>query len=288
MGAMLRTLRWLTIVVLLVAPGRALRGESVAGLPAHPTGYVNDYAGVLTPETKQSLEELCTEVDRQAHAQIAVVTVQKMEADPAPSGKGGGARADDALPAPTVEEFATALEDKWKVGAKGTDRGVLVIVSLDPRKYRIEVGYGLEGTLPDGKVGDIGREMQPYLHTNDYNQAIALGVREISQVIATDAGVTLAGLEGNGAPVRERYYSQPQAQMQVNPIAALVFGVILLLVVGTLIRTGHIGLLFFLLFNLMGGGGGGGGFGGGEGEGGGGFGGFGGGGSGGGGASGSF
>jgi uncharacterized membrane protein YgcG len=196
---------------------------------------------VLTPETKQSLEELCTEVDRQAHAQIAVVTVQKMEADPAPSGKAGGARADDALPAPTVEEFATALEDKWKVGAKGTDRGVLVIVSLDPRKYRIEVGYGLEGTLPDGKVGDIGREMQPYLHTNDYNQAIALGVREISQVIATDAGVTLAGLEGNGAPVRERYYSQPQAQMQVNPIAALVFGVILLLVVGTLIRTGHIG-----------------------------------------------
>jgi uncharacterized protein len=286
MGAMKRTLRWLTIVVLLVAPGLALRGESVAGLPA-PTGYVNDFAGVLSPETKQGLEELCTEVDRQAHAQIAVVTVQKMEADPVKGQKA------DELPAPSIEEFATALEDKWKVGAKGTDRGVLVIVSLDPRKYRIEVGYGLEGILPDGKVGDIGREMQPYLHTNDYNQAISLGVREIAQVIASDAGVTLAGLEGNGAPVRERYYSQPQAQMQVNPIAALVFGVIVLVVIAVLISTGHIGLLFFLLFNLMGGGGGGGGFGGGDGEGGGGFGGggfggFGGGGSGGGGASGSF
>ena len=275
MGAMKRTLRWLTIVVLLVAPGRALRGESVAGLPA-PTGYVNDFAGVLTPETKQGLEELCTEVDRQAHAQIAVVTVKSMDPD-----KSGAT--------PSIEEFATALEDKWKVGAKGTDRGVLVMVSLDPRKYRIEVGYGLEGILPDGKVGDIGREMQPYLHTNDYNQAIALGVHEIAQDIATDAGVTLAGLEGNGAPVRERYTSQPQAQMQVNPIAALVFGVIVLVVVAVLISTGHIGLLFFLLFNLMGGGGGGG-FGGGDGEGGGGggFGGFGGGGSGGGGASGSF
>jgi uncharacterized protein len=287
---MLRTLRWLTIVVLLVAPGRALRGESVAGLPAHPTGYVNDYAAVLTPETQRSLEELCTEVDRQAHAQIAVVTVQKLEADPAPSGKTRGVKADDALPAPSIEEYATALEDKWKVGAKGTDRGLLVIVSLDPRKYRIEVGYGLEGILPDGKVGDIGREMQPYLHTNDYNQAIALGVREIAQDIATDAGVTLAGLEGNGAPVRVRYTSQPQPQ--VNPIAALVFGVIVLVVIAVLIRTGHIGLLFFLLFNLLGGGRGGG-FGGGDGEGGGGFGGggfggFGGGGSGGGGASGSF
>jgi uncharacterized protein len=282
---MKRTLRWLTIVVLLVAPGRALRGESVAGLPA-PTGYVNDFAAVLTPETKQSLEELCTEVDQKAHAQIAVVTVKKLEADPAPSGKTGGMSADQ-LPAPSIEEFATALEDKWKVGAKGTDRGVMVIVSLYPRKYRIEVGYGLEGILPDGKVGDIGREMQPYLHTNDYNQAIALGVREISQGIAADAGVTLAGLDGSEAPERVMYSSQPQ--MQVNPIAALVFGVIVLVVIAVLIRTGHIGLLFFLLFNLMGGGGGGG-FGGGdnEGGGGGGFGGFGGGGSGGGGASGSF
>jgi uncharacterized protein len=278
MGAMKRTLRWLTIVVLMVAAGRGLPGESVAGLPA-PTGYVNDFAGVLTPETKQSLEELCTEVDRQAHAQIAVVTVQKLEADPM---KGMSA---DQMPAPSIEEFTTALEDKWKVGAKGTDRGVLLIVSLDPRKYRIEVGYGLEGILPDGKVGDIGREMQPYLHTNDYNQAIALGVREISQVIATDAGVTLAGLDGSEAPARVQYSSQPQ--MQVNPIAALIFAVIVLVVIGVLIRTGHIGLLFFLLFSLMGGGRGGGGFGGGDNEGGGG-GGFGGGGSGGGGAGGSF
>ena len=87
---------------------------------------------------------------------------------------------------------------------------------------------------------------------------------------------------------------ESQQQDQGNPIAALIFAVIVLAVIGVLIRTGHIGLLFFVLFNLMGGGGGrGGGFGGGDGEGGGGFGGggfggFGGGGSGGGGASGSF
>ena len=274
---MKRTLRWLTIVVLLVAPGWTLHGESVAGLPA-PAGYVNDFAGVLTPETRQSLEELCTEVDHQAHAQIAVVTVKSMDPD-----KSGAI--------PTIEEFATALEDKWGVGAKGTDRGVLLIVSLDPRKYRIEVGYGLEGILPDGKAGDIGREMQPYLHTNDYNQAIPLGVHEIAQVIATDAGVTLAGLNRYEAPARDPEYTQPQRQG--NPIGALIVGVIVLVVIAVLIRTGHIGILFFLLYSLMGGGGGGGGFGGGDNEGGGGFGGggfggFGGGGSGGGGASGSF
>ena len=289
MGAMKRTLRWLTIVVLMVAAGRALPGESVAGLPA-PTGYVNDFAGVLTPETKQSLDELCTEVDQKAHAQIAVVTVEKLEADPAPSGKTGGMSADQ-MPAPTVEEFAVRLEEKWKVGAKGTDRGILMIFVMNPAPAhgRIEVGYGLEGILPDGKVGDIGREMKPILRDGDLNQGILLGVHEIATVIATDAGVTLAGLDGSEAPARVRYTSQPQAQ--VNPIGALIFAVIVLVVIGVLIRTGHIGLLFFLLFNLMGGGGRGGGFGGGDGEGGGGFGGggggfggFGGGGSGGGGA----
>jgi uncharacterized protein len=273
---MQRSLRALTIVLWLLGCAWAMRGETVASLPA-PTGYVNDFAGVLSPETRQSLEDLCTQVDHQAHAQIAVVTVKSMDPD-----KSGAT--------PTIEEFATALEDKWKVGAKGTDKGVLLIVSLNPRKYRIEVGYGLEGILPDGKVGDIGRDMQPYLHTGDYDQAITLGVHEIAQVIAADAGITLSP-DANGPPVPVAP-GEPQRQ---SSVPLLVFGGIVLAVIVVLILTGHMGLLFFLLFNLLGGGGGGrgggdGGFGGGGfGEGGGGgFGGFGGGGSGGGGASGSF
>src|SRR5580692_7674186 len=103
---MLRLLRWLIVAVLLVVPAGVVRGETVAALPA-PTGYVNDFAGVLTPETRQSLEDLCTQVDHAAHAQIAVVTVKTVDPD-----KSGAT--------PTIEEFATALEDKWKVGAKGT------------------------------------------------------------------------------------------------------------------------------------------------------------------------
>ncbi len=260
-------------VVVLGVAVPAMSGESVATLPA-PTGYVSDFAGVLSPETRQSLEDLCTQVDQRAHAQIAVVTVKSMDAD-----KSGAT--------PTIEEFATALEDKWKVGTKGTDRGILVIVSLSPRKYRIEVGYGLEGILPDGKVGDIGREMQPFLHTGDYDQALALGVREIAQDIAADAGVSLdAG--GVGQVAGPRYVSEPQQQVSALPV--LIFGGIALVVIAILIRTGHIGLLFFFLLNILGGGrGGGGGFGGGGSDGGGGgFGGFGGGGSGGGGASGDF
>jgi uncharacterized protein len=274
MGLMLRTLRWLMLVVLAVAPAGAMRAETVASLPA-PTGYVNDFAGVLTAETRQSLEDLCTQVDQQAHAQIAVVTVRSVDPD-----KSGAT--------PTIEEFATALEDKWKVGKKGTDRGLLMIFVMNPAPVhgRIEVGYGLEGLLNDAKVGDIGREMKPILVSGDANQGISLGVHEIAQDIAADAGVTLS--DGGSPMPAARYRARPQAQM--SPIAVLVIAGIVVVVIGILIATGHIGMLFYLLFSLLGGGGGGGGRGGGfgggggEGGGGGGFGGFGGGGSGGGGA----
>jgi uncharacterized protein len=257
--------RWLAVLILLLAPSATLTAESVSTLPA-PTGYVNDFAGVLSPDIKQSVESLCTQVDRQAHAQIAVVTVKTIDGDQ------------------SIEEFATALEDKWKVGAKGTDRGVLMLFVMTPRRGRIEVGYGLEGILNDAKVGDIGRSMVPAATQGDYNTAIPLGVGQIARIIATDAGVTLTQ-----QPVHQ-YHRQQQAPVQLTLTELLLGGGVILLVLFFLVKTGNTGLIFFLLGNLMGGGFGGG-RGGGRGrddDGGGGFGGFGGGGSGGGGASGDF
>jgi len=269
---MARTLRWLMFVVLLLTPGLPIAAETVAGLPA-PTGYVNDFAGVLSPETRQSLEALCTQVDHQAHAQIAVVTVKTITDD-----KGGET---------SIEEFASHLEEKWKVGKKGTDRGLVMLLVTTPAadgkpKGRIEVGYGLEGILNDAKVGDIGREMAPYAQKGDYNDAVTLGVREIAQDIATDVGVSL-----ETAPVTHQYHYQQQPAKPLSLFQVLFFGGIALVVIVILIRTGHIGMLFWLLLNLMGGGGGGG-RDDDRGGGGGGFGGFGGGSSGGGGASGDF
>lgn len=260
-------LRWLCVVIVLVAPVSAGFAESVDSLPA-PTGYVSDFAGVLSPTVKQNLEALCTQVDRQANAQIAVVTIKQLDNDQ------------------SIEEFATELEDKWKVGAKGTDRGVILLFSLSPRKYRIEVGYGLEGILNDAKVGDVGRAMRPYLVQNDFNTAIPLGVRQIASVIATDAGVSLT------LPTHQ-YHREPvqQQPIQLSLTKIVIGGGAILLLLFFLIRTGNVGLIFFLLGNLMGGGGGyrGGGYGGRDRDGGGGgFGGFGGGSSGGGGASGDF
>jgi len=269
--------RWLAVVVLMFVPPAFLAGESVDTLPA-PTGYVNDFAGVLSPSTIQSVDALCDQVDRKAQAQIAVVTIKTLD---------GGQ---------SIEEFATALEDKWKVGAKGTDRGVLMVLVMTPRRGRIEVGYGLEGILNDAKVGDIGRSMVPAASRGDYNTAVPLGVQQIAKVIADDAGVTLAGTQ----PMPQ-YQQQPQ-HSPLNLVELVLGGGFVLFILILLVSTGNTGLIFFLLGNLLGGGGfsgrrggrddwGGGGFGGGGfggGGDGGGFGGFGGGSSGGGGASGDF
>jgi uncharacterized protein len=219
----------------------------------------------LSPETQASLNALCAQVDRQAHAQIAVVTIKSLDGEP-------------------IENFATALEDKWKVGKKGTDRGLLLIFAPADRKYRIEVGYGLEGILPDGRVGDIGRQMVPYLRQNNYDAAVTLAVRQIAGVIAADAGVTLSTGSGRGPPV-------PAPQPRPLTLGeVVVLGIVLLLVIFFLARFGGSGLLGFLIGMFLGGGGGGGwgGRGGGGGGDSGGFGGFGGGSSGGGGASGSW
>ncbi len=265
--------RWLFGSWFLFLLALSLPAETVGGLPA-PQGYVNDFAGVLSDPVKQQVESLCTAVDRQAHAQIAVVTIKTINGDQ------------------SVEEFATQLEDKWKVGAKGTDRGVLMLFVMSPRKGRIEVGYGLEGILNDAKVGDIGRSMVADAQANDYDAAIPLGVQQIANVIAGDAGVTLT----TGSRAYRRQTARQPSLGLGQILLFVILGIFILSAMGRGGRGGRGGgggLGWFVLGNILGGLGGGGrggfgGSGGGSDNDGGGFGGFGGGSSGGGGASGDF
>src|SRR5579875_2849189 len=161
-----------------VAVATATAGaEAVKDLPARPTSYVQDFAGVIDPGAKAQMETLGAEVEREAHATIEVVTIHSLDGE-------------------SIEDFATQLEDKWRVGPKGTDRGVIMLFAINDHKRRIEVGYGLEGVLNDAKVGDIGRSMVPDLRKGDYGSAILGGERQIADAIATDAGVTLSPLPG--------------------------------------------------------------------------------------------
>jgi uncharacterized protein len=252
---------FLAVSAISAVAERAL-AERVEDLP-QPTDYVSDFAHVLSPGTVARLDSICAQLDHsQANAQVAVVTVQNLNGEDA-------------------ADFANALEDKWKMGRKGSDRGLLILLAVGDHKYRIEPGYGLEGILPDGKVGDIGRAMVPELRAGDYDGAAALAVDDVAQVIAADAKVTL-----NDDPA-----AVPQPAPQGPTLGRTILMIVLLIFFG-----GFFLLRFLLSFGLFGGWGGGpfiggggfGGSGGGGDSGGGGFGGFGGGGFGGGGAGGDW
>jgi uncharacterized protein len=264
--------RFVFFFLLLIFGAASTLAEQVKDLK--PQGYVNDFAGVLGTPAKEKLAALCAEVDRKAGAQIAVVTISSLAGEP-------------------VEQFSIDLATQWGIGPKQKDRGVLILLAPNDRKYQVEVGYGLEPILPDGKVGGFGREMVPLLQRNDYGGALTLLTERIALVIAADRGVTLDTAAGAPLPSRAPDNS-------LFPMSSIVW--LLLLVV--FLFSPVLGFILRLLFGgwigprrrsgpWMGGIGygggswGGGGFGGGGGSGGG-FGGFGGGSFGGGGASGSW
>jgi uncharacterized protein len=177
-----------------------------------------------------------------------------------------------------IETYALDLFKKWGIGEKATNRGVLILYAIQDRRARIEVGYGLEPILPDGKVGSFQREAIPLMQSGDYNHALLLVTSRVASVIAEDAGVQITGAQ---APESSEEPAVPARGLSKSAILAIVILGVIVLVTPPLRR-----LLFWILFSQMIGGGssrsggGAGGFGGG-----GGFGGFGGGSSGGGGAS---
>jgi uncharacterized protein len=237
-------------------------GEPVTQLK--PVNYVSDFAHALDANTESQLNALCREIDERAHAQIAVVTINTLDGR-------------------DVEGYAVDLFKQWGVGSKATNRGVLILYAMQDHKSRIEVGYGLEPILPDGKVGGFMREAAPLMRNGNYSGALTLVTRRVADVIAADAGVQLANVPSPAAPPER---TEPSGKFP----GALLF-ILLILVLFTPLRR----VLFWMLIgNVLGGGYGGrrGGFGGGGfggfGGGGGGFGGFGGGMSGGGGASGGW
>lgn len=259
--------------------------EDVNSLPK-PSSYVSDFANVFDADSQQKMESLCAQVNNKAHAQIAVVTVNDTG---------------DI----TAQQFAHDLQQKWGVGTKPENRGLVMLFAIKTHKRWIEVGYGLEPILGDMKTGDIGRSMVDQLRAGQYGPAALNGVQQISTIIAQDAGVTL------DAPVQHRYHRESSSKSGHGfPFGILIFLAILFFVI---IRAGGGGgrygggggpggwFPWFLLGSMMGGGrrggydgggwSGGGGFSGGDsggGSDGGGFGGFGGGDSGGGGAGGDW
>lgn len=137
--------------------------------PMSPPRLVNDYAGLFSGAEKQALEDSLVAFDQATSTQIAVVTVNDLQGY-APS------------------DYATRLLEKWGVGRKGKDNGVVLL--LKPRNQYgggevfIATGYGVEGALPDITAGHIiDYNMMPYLQRGDYYGAVAAGTAAIRQAV---------------------------------------------------------------------------------------------------------
>ena len=230
-----------------------------------PQGYVSDFAHVIDTRSRTQLEEYAGQIERSTGVQMALVTLPSLDGEP-------------------IEEVSNDLFRQWGVGKKGKDEGIMLLLSVQDHRDRIEVGYGLEPILPDGFDGSILRGIKPLLDRGAYGQAMISGAVQIGAYIARAKGVTPAPR----ARTQDRTVS---TRSHGFPLPVIIIGIVVLFF---LLRGGGGGgfLAGMILGNLLGSdrrdsGWGGGGFGSGGG-GGGGFGGFGGGDSGGGGASGSW
>jgi uncharacterized protein len=232
-----------------------------------PEGHVSDFARVLDAGTKAQIEDYLRRVKEGTQAEIAIVTIQRLDDEP-------------------IADVANALYRKWGIGGKETNEGVLFLISMEDRKTRLEVGYGLEAVIPDGFLGGILRQIRPEMRERRYGLAISEVARILGTRIAAAKGVTIPD-----SLARRR-----SAPVEGLPWPVIVLGIVIALMFFSSIGGGGgrgrgmgrgLGLPFpiFLPGGFGGGRSGGGGFGGYDS---GGFGGFGGGDSGGGGASGDW
>jgi uncharacterized protein len=204
----------------------------VAGASNVPylTGRVTDNAEILSPSVRKSLTERLKAHEKRTGNQIAVLTLPSLEGE-------------------SIEDYAETVFKEWKLGQKGKDNGILVVVAPNDRRMRIEVGYGLEGTLPDSLAGSIIRNvMTPKFKAGNYNDGVEAGVNAILTVLeggkaafdgdtGKETKTTIpSGIEAPDMPLTEKIL-----------FGAFIFGIIGLFTVIGILTPGVGWFLYFFL-----------------------------------------
>ena len=183
-----------------------------------PVGWVNDFAGVIDKEDSQKMTSLIEELRQKTSAEIMVVSI-------------------NSIVPYDEKDYARAFFDSWKPGKKGADNGVLVFLAVKERRWRIETGYGVEGILPDGLCGEIGRTyMVPNFKAGNYGLGLYEGVSALANVIAKNANVTLATL-GNFKEQAQTSESSPTSTEALLRIL-LPFAVIIIITIISSVSSG--------------------------------------------------
>lgn len=159
------------VLILILVAGSLCAQER---FPA-PEGFVSDFAGILSNQEKGKLETLFFELEKKTTAQAAVVILKTTGSF-------------------DIETYAVKLFEQWGLGQKGKDNGILLLFALEDRQMRIEVGYGLEGAVPDAMAKQIIADIiVPSFKEEKYSEGIIAGSLVAAKLTAKEYGVELAG-----------------------------------------------------------------------------------------------
>ncbi|HEY6320913.1 MAG TPA: TPM domain-containing protein [Thermoanaerobaculia bacterium] len=191
------------VLAALAAAASALAAPAAAAAKEVPflSGRVVDEAGLLSAAARQRIDGELAALQREAGGQVAVLILQSLGGEP-------------------LEEYSVKVAQAWKLGQKGKDNGILLLISRDDHKVRIEVGYGLEGTLTDLRSNEIiDQVIRPRFRQGDFDGGVEQGVDAIVKVL-------------HGQPLPARPAAPPHGAM---PIAGrIIGGLVFLVVVGAL------------------------------------------------------
>lgn len=190
--------------------------------PEKPVSWVNDFAGVIPSQYRYKLDSLIEEVEAKTSAEIFIVTEKSIS--------------------PLDEkEYARQLFDAWKPGKKNLDNGILLLLAVQERRWRIETGYGMEGILPDSLCGEIGRKyMVPYFKNGEYAEGLYNATAAIAGIIAKNASIEISSISGTK-------FEKIRADSKPAPVFIYFFGFLFFLI-WNLPWPIYIGLPFTLLF----------------------------------------
>ncbi len=131
-------------------------------------GPVNDYAHIFSASETQELNAYLYSIDRQSDLQIAVLTIPSLEGE-------------------SLEDYSIRVAEKWQIGKKGKDSGVILVIAAQDRKLRIEVGYGLEDRITDAQSSRIIRSIiAPHFKQQEYGKGVLLGVKNLAGIALQD------------------------------------------------------------------------------------------------------
>ena len=136
-------------------------------IPALGTRRVVDEAGVLNSGEIDALTGQIDAFEDASHGQMAVLLIKSLHGD-------------------SIEDFGLAVAEKWKIGHKGQDNGVVLVLAMEDHRSRLEVGYGYEGVINDARAGDVLRGMAPAMRAGQYAAAISGAISDVSKMVLAE------------------------------------------------------------------------------------------------------